>query len=94
MIDRLRPNNVSHLWTMPAPPAGPPALPTAAAKPVSQDQAHLSDRARALSLALQAVHRAPEVRAERVAALQQRIAAGAYRVPDSLLAQKLVDFKA
>jgi negative regulator of flagellin synthesis FlgM len=94
MIDRLRPNNLEKLWTPPPAPAGGPAAPAAAAKPVPQDQASLSARARELSLARQAARQAPEVRAERVAALRQRIAAGAYHVPDSLLAQKLVDFRA
>ncbi len=39
----------------------------------------------------EAVRRAPEVRAERIAILRQRIAAGTYYVPDALLARRILD---
>ena len=39
----------------------------------------------------EAVRQAPEVRAERVAVLRQRIAAGTYYVPDALLARRILD---
>ncbi len=38
-----------------------------------------------------AVRQAPEVRAERVAILRQRIAAGTYYVPDALLARRILE---
>jgi anti-sigma28 factor (negative regulator of flagellin synthesis) len=40
-----------------------------------------------------AIRQTPEVRAERVAALRSRIASGAYYIPDSLLAQKLLAYR-
>lgn len=52
----------------------------------------LSDRE--FVYAREAVGRAPEVRAERVAILRQRIADGAYYVPDSILAGRLLDLYA
>ena len=39
----------------------------------------------------EAVRQAPEVRAERVAILRQRIAAGTYYVPDTLLARRILE---
>ena len=39
----------------------------------------------------EAVRQAPEVRAERIAVLRQRIAAGTYYVPDALLARRILD---
>ena len=41
--------------------------------------------------AQEAVRQAPDVRAERVAILRQRIAAGTYYVPDALLARRILD---
>lgn len=52
----------------------------------------LSDRA--FFYAREAVRRAPEVRAERIASLRQRIADGSYYVPDSLLACRILDLYA
>lgn len=52
----------------------------------------LSDRA--FFYAREAVGRAPEVRAERIAILRQRIADGSYYVPDSVLAGRILDLYA
>jgi anti-sigma28 factor (negative regulator of flagellin synthesis) len=43
-----------------------------------------------LAIAREAMRRAPEIRAERVATLRQRIAAGTYHVPDAVLARCLL----
>lgn len=58
------------------------------------DATTVSARARELSLALTAARQAPDIRAERVSALQQRLAAGTYHVPNSLLAQKMLEVTA
>ena len=50
------------------------------------------DRRELFDLTLDAVKRAPDIRAERVAALRQRIQAGDYYVPDDLLATKILEF--
>jgi negative regulator of flagellin synthesis FlgM len=92
MIDKISPNNISRFQPT-AKPAATPAVNAVAWKP-AVDQASLSTRARELSLAREAARQAPDVRAERVAALRQQIAAGTYHVSDDLLAQKIVDFKA
>jgi anti-sigma28 factor (negative regulator of flagellin synthesis) len=85
MLDRIGPQNVSVLRV-------PPALnaqPTRAA-----DGAVGADDAALVDVVVAAACQAPEIRAERVAALRDRIAAGAYRIPDAMLAQKLLDFMA
>jgi flagellar biosynthesis anti-sigma factor FlgM len=87
MLDRIGPQNVSVL-RVPPPLGAAPTTARPAATAASMDTATLS------SLALTAARRAPEIRAERVTALRERIAAGAYRIPDALLAQKLLDFMA
>ncbi|MCC6628068.1 MAG: flagellar biosynthesis anti-sigma factor FlgM [Chloroflexi bacterium] len=48
---------------------------------------------REVRLACEATRAAPDVRAARVAAVRQRIAAGAYRIPDALLAERLLTFR-
>jgi negative regulator of flagellin synthesis FlgM len=90
MIDKIGPNNISRFQPT-AKPAAAPAVNAAAGKP-AVDQASLSTRARELSLAREAARQAPDVRADRVAALRQQIAAGTYHVSDDLLAQKILDF--
>ncbi|HLI28756.1 MAG TPA: flagellar biosynthesis anti-sigma factor FlgM [Chloroflexota bacterium] len=54
------------------------------------DTLELSARARELLRARLAVEQAPEVRAERVAALRQRLATGTYSVSPEQLARKLL----
>ena len=92
MLDQVRSSQVSPLsGHPPIPPTGPAALaPTT--PPEGGDRVALAARARELSLAREAARQAPDSRVERVAALRQRIADGTYRVPDNLLAQKLLEF--
>jgi flagellar biosynthesis anti-sigma factor FlgM len=87
MLDRIGPQNVS-APRVPPPLSAAPTTARPAARAVSTDTAALA------TLAVAATRQAPEIRAERVAALRQRIAAGAYRIPDAVLAQKLLDFLA
>lgn len=57
----------------------------------SRDQASLSDRARMLVKARAAFDKTPEVRADRLAELRDRISSGKYEPPMEKLAQKLLD---
>ena len=63
-----------------------------AAETVSKaDTVEISDRARELARAKQAVDAAPDVRADKVAELKQKIEDGTYNVPAEALADKLLD---
>ena len=55
------------------------------------DTLEISDRARELAKARQAVDQAPEVRAEKVADIKKRIEDGTYSVSPKILARKLLD---
>jgi flagellar biosynthesis anti-sigma factor FlgM len=55
------------------------------------DTLEISDRARELARARQAVDEAPEVRAEKVADIKKRLEDGTYTVSPKLLAHKLLD---
>jgi len=55
------------------------------------DSVEISERARELARAQQAVEAAPDVRADKVAELKQQIEAGTYDVPAEALADKLLD---
>lgn len=66
--------------------AGKKAAPAPAA-----DQVVLSEQARALAAARQAVAAAPDVREEKVADIEQRLADGTYSVSPSVLARKILD---
>jgi negative regulator of flagellin synthesis FlgM len=55
------------------------------------DSVTLSADARSLSAARDAVQSAPDVRAEKVDAIKQRVEDGTYSVPASVLARKLLD---
>jgi flagellar biosynthesis anti-sigma factor FlgM len=55
------------------------------------DTVTLSDGARALSAAREAVQNAPDVREQKVAEIKQRIGDGTYQVPSSVLARKMLD---
>jgi flagellar biosynthesis anti-sigma factor FlgM len=55
------------------------------------DSVSISPEARARAANRQAVEVAPEVRAERIAELKQRIASGEYSVPADVLARDLLD---
>jgi negative regulator of flagellin synthesis FlgM len=54
------------------------------------DTVSLSDSARSLAAAHDAVQNAPEVRHEKVAEIKQRIGDGTYQVQSRVLAQKLL----
>ncbi len=55
------------------------------------DRVAVSDEARTFARVMQAVTEAPDVRADRVAELRERIASGDYRVEADALARLLVD---
>jgi negative regulator of flagellin synthesis FlgM len=57
------------------------------------DTLEVSARGRELAKAQQAVEDAPDVRADRVADIKQRIADGTYNVPADVLARKLLGDK-
>ena len=56
----------------------------------SKDRAELSEQARLLSKARLAAHEAPDVRADRVQELKQRVTDGSYDIPYSDLARQLL----
>ena len=55
------------------------------------DTVTLSEGARALSAAREAVQNAPDVREQKVAEIKQRIGDGTYQVASSVLARKMLD---
>lgn len=55
------------------------------------DRVAVSDEARTFARVMQAVTEAPDIRADRVAKLRERIASGDYRVEADALARLLVD---
>jgi negative regulator of flagellin synthesis FlgM len=55
------------------------------------DTVEISDQARELARARQAVDAAPDVRTEKVASIKKRIADGTYSVSPELLARKLME---
>ena len=55
------------------------------------DSVTLSDSARSLAAARQAVQDSPDMREEKVAAIKQQVDTGTYSVPTSVLARKMVD---
>ncbi len=58
-------------------------------KPVA-DRVELSDRARSLHLAQEALSRLPEIRQDRVEALRQMVKAGTYHVPSDKIADRML----
>ncbi len=56
----------------------------------SGDTLEISDRARELARAHEAVEAAPDVRAEKVARIKQQVESGTYSVPAEELAKKLL----
>jgi negative regulator of flagellin synthesis FlgM len=70
-----------------------PGASSAPAAPRQADSVELSDAARALTSASQAVSDAPDVREDRVAALKAQIACGNYSVDSSTLARAMVRSK-
>jgi negative regulator of flagellin synthesis FlgM len=57
----------------------------------SSDSVEISDAARELAKARQAVDAAPDVRSDKVAAIKKRIEDGTYSVSPELLARKLLE---
>jgi flagellar biosynthesis anti-sigma factor FlgM len=57
----------------------------------SVDSVTLSDSARSLAAARDAVQNAPDVRNEKVAEIKQQVADGTYSVPARVLARKMLD---
>jgi negative regulator of flagellin synthesis FlgM len=68
--------------------AEPSEQPAGARRP---DTVELSDGAESLRRAREDAAAAPDVRAERVAAIKGQIQAGAYQIDDTALAEKLLD---
>ena len=60
-------------------------------RPSSSESLEISDRSRELARARQAVDAAPDVRADRVAEIKQRIEDGTYSVSPEALARKLLE---
>ena len=58
---------------------------------IGADTIEISERARELARARQAVEDTSEVRTEKVAQIKKSVEDGTYRVPVELLAQKLID---
>ncbi len=98
-IERISAQNVSRAYVQQSADAAPSAgaqqpgkagrhAHHAAAK---ADSVTLSDSARSLAAARQAVQDAPDVRHEKVAAIKQQVDTGTYSVPASVLARKMVD---
>lgn len=61
-----------------------------ASRGAAADSVEISDEARALARAQEAVRAAPEVRTEKVARIKRDIETGTYSVPAELLARKLL----
>jgi len=59
-------------------------------KPPIGDRVEVSDRARALLVAKQALSQSPEVRQEKVEALKQMVKAGTYQVPGEKIAERML----
>lgn len=67
------------------------SMETTADLSIGADTIEISEQARELARARQAVEDTSEVRLEKVAQIKQRVEDGTYSVPVELLAQKLLD---
>jgi negative regulator of flagellin synthesis FlgM len=94
-IDNINSQNISRAYVQ-----GADAQPAAAqksarhhhrAKAPSADSVTLSDNARSLAAARDAVKSAPDVREAKVADIKQRVDTGTYEVSARVLARKIVD---
>lgn len=96
-IDRISSQSLSRAYVQ-----GTEASQTAAAQTTSgkahhhhaahkADSVSLSDGAKSLAAARDAVQQAPDVREQKVADIKQRVDTGTYEVPSRVLAQKMVD---
>jgi negative regulator of flagellin synthesis FlgM len=73
-------------------PVGPPAA-DASSNPPAQDSVHITPSARLLASLSQAVNSTPDVNTSRVAAVQQAIAAGQYRINPERIANRLLQLE-
>lgn len=71
------------------PQADPKSTPSPTAGSVG-DRVELSDRARKLQVAREALSQLPEVRQEKVQALKQLVKSGAYEVPGEKVAERML----
>ena len=98
-IERIAPQSVSRAYVHNADPAQTAGAASKAGKPAhhhahgapKSDSVTLSDSARSLAAARDAVQQAPDVREQKVSDIKQRVTDGTYQVPARVLAQKMVD---
>ena len=97
-INRIAAQNVSQAYVQGA-DGSQTSAGQSAGKVARQNQQHapktdsvtLSDNARSLANAREAVQQAPAVREEKVAEIKQRVSDGTYTVSSQVLARKMVD---
>jgi negative regulator of flagellin synthesis FlgM len=94
-IDRVSAQNVSRTYVQNADSTAASARPEKAHQHQSQaargDSVTLSDGAKSLANARNAVQSAPDVRADKVADIKQRVNDGTYTVSSRVLARKMLD---
>lgn len=94
-IDRLSAHNISRTYVHNADSTQTSASAKAERENNSQqpqaDSVSLSDSARSLAAARDAVQNAPDVREQKVADIKQRVQDGTYSVPSRVLARNLLD---
>lgn len=56
-----------------------------------EDQLAISDESRIKQKAMQAVKQAPDIRADKVAEMQERISAGTYTLSEDEVAEKMIE---
>jgi negative regulator of flagellin synthesis FlgM len=62
----------------------------AAGTPIGTDRVEVSDQARAMQVATEALKQAPQIRADKVAALKAKIKAGTYKVSGEDIAERML----
>ena len=97
-IDRVSANGASRAYVQSTDATQTGAANAKPAKPhhhhraaQSQDSVSLSDSARSLAAAREAVQNAPDVREQKVADIKQQISDGTYSVSSAVLARKMVE---
>lgn len=97
-IERVSAQNISRAYVQNADGAQTAGTPgkahkthhNQAAQAPKADSVNLSDSARALAAAREAVHNAPDVREQKVADIKQRVTDGTYQVSAQALAKKML----
>jgi flagellar biosynthesis anti-sigma factor FlgM len=97
-IDRLAANAAANTYQVQNSPAAGTGAPQQAGKAhhghhqqaAKADSVSVSDSARSLASAREAVQNAPDVREQKVADIKQRVADGTYSVPARVLARKML----